>query len=96
MSLYRIITENKNRADIQRLLQKRFDGFTLFRATGSYTNAVGTHIEPALIIEIDLDGSGPNDGQSYKDVAEVAQQIKSMNQQEKVLVQQIPCISELI
>jgi len=97
--LYRIVTQNKNRSNVMTLLRRHFDGFTMYRATGVYTDKVGTHIEPALIIEIDslsdvidslsdifLDGK----------IIEVVNQIKKMNQQDNVLLQRIKTNSELV
>ena len=90
--LYRIITQNKNRADITTMLQRYFDGFTMYRATGVYTDKIGTHIEPALVIEIDT----LNNEVLAEDVIKMVKQIKAMNQQECILLQSFSSYSELI
>jgi len=97
--LYRIITQNKNRSEIITMLRRHFDGFTIYRATGYWKDT----IEPALIIELDDIGdyTAQNEYTFREDgfgreVEEVVKQIKTMNKQDCVLLQQISCISELI
>lgn len=96
MALYRIITQNKNRADIMTMLRRHFDGFTMYRATGVYTDKIGTHIESALIIEIDDIGDVVYDDKFYHVVKHVVEQIKEMNAQECILLQKIETKPELI
>lgn len=94
--LYRIIMQNKNRSDIMTMLRRYFDGFTMYTGTGVYTDKIGTHIEPALIIEIDDIGDVVYDDKFYYVVRHVIDQIKEMNQQDCVLLQRIESNSELI
>ena len=88
--LYRIITEHKNFADIVTVLMQHFDGFTTYRAQGVWKNT----IEPALIIEID----DVTDGETvvFTKVHYIIDAIKEMNNQECVLLQQIPSNSEVL
>ena len=95
--LYHIVTQNKNRSDIITLLCRHFGGFTLIRATGVYTDKVGTHIEPALVIEIDDIGDKNRSPRPFAyAIRTIVEAIKEMNQQDCVLLQKITSESELI
>lgn len=87
MKLYRICTENKNRAAIERLVSSYVDGFTILEGTGYWKG----NREQSLIIEI----AG---GETYLPsvVQQIAEQIKLCNTQEAVLVQTSEVESELI
>lgn len=72
--MYRIFTEDVNRAGIQSLCDSSFDGYTLIPAQGCYK---GTR-EQSLIIEIST--------RSLDAVTRLAQSIKALNRQDSVLV----------
>ena len=84
--LHRIITENKNYDQIKKLIcDSGINGATLIKADGLWQGKT----EHSLIIEIDI-ANGDNQIES------LAFQIKKLNKQDKVLVQQIHCNSVLI
>ena len=85
--LYRILTEDKNRAGITDIVRQYFCGFTKYAAQGVYTGIT----EPALIIEIDS-----LDCTAFDKVRLIAAEIKKLNDQECVLVQKIDCKSEFV
>ena len=89
--LYRIVTEDKNRAGILKLLGSFFDGFTMYKAQGYYANTR----EPALIIEID-DMNLDNSAALSAKVRSIVKALKKMNQQDCVLLQKISAISEML
>ena len=82
---FRIYTENKNKEDIQALVSKYFEGFTLYEAKGVWKGKS----EPSLVIEVL--GHGSLTGI----VREVAEKIKKLNNQEAILVQKIDNHAEL-
>lgn len=76
--LYRIFTEDKNQATIESILNKYFEGYTLYKADGFWR----LQREQSLIIEIiteDID----------RTITELANEIKTANGQEAVLIQKI-------
>ncbi len=76
---YRIYTQNKGRAGIERIVGRAFPGFSIFPATGYWQ---GTR-ERSLVIEIlGAAKDGPR-------VRRVAQDIKTANNQEAVPVERI-------
>jgi hypothetical protein len=83
--LYRICTEDKNRAQVMHLADTYFpEGFTLLESTGIWHGAA----ELALVLEVvtdDLDA-----------VTALAQDIRRVNEQEAVLIQAVPVSSVLI
>ena len=83
--LYRILTEDINRRQIEDIVARRFDSFTIYAACG-YWN--GTK-ESSLVIEIDTSGAKVR-------VRLVAEQIKQLNGQDAVLIQSWPIINEMI
>ena len=85
--LYRIYTENKNREQVVELVAKRFDGFTVFEAEGYWKGQQ----ERSLIIEIVPNIKYPE----YK-IEGLALDIRTLNQQESVLIQQVECESWLV
>ncbi len=78
--LYRIYTENINRAKIEKIVSEHYDGFTIVEGTGFWKSQK----EASLIIEII--GDDESDLDSVKIIAE---QIKKTNDQDSVLVQRI-------
>lgn len=82
--MYRILTEEKNVDQIKTALTGLGLDFTLYRANGSWQG----HEENSLAIELD------NISQNLAE--HVARTIKSMNEQDTVLLQEIPVISKLI
>lgn len=87
MKLYRICTEAKNVAAIERLVGSYVDGFSIWRGTGYWK---GTK-EKSLMIE--LWGNEPY----LESVArQIALQIKVCNAQEAVLVQVIEAEGEFV
>lgn len=83
--LYRIFTEDKNRDEIERIVSRYFQGFTIISAVG-YWN--GTK-ENSLIIEI----LGIYD---YDKIVKICNEVKITNNQEAVLVELVKCESDLI
>ena len=77
--LYRIYTENKNQKEIEKIVGKDFEGFTIFKAKGFWR----LQAEKSLIIEIESPGIGK------EKVNKLAKKIKKANEQEAVLVQEI-------
>lgn len=77
--IYRILTEDKDRAKIEALVSGMFDGATIFSARGIWQGAS----ENSLVIEID------GDVNLKGKVLSVAKLIKDYNAQEAVLVQVI-------
>ena len=84
--LYRIFTEDKNQAEVERIVSQRFPGFTIYKAQGFWRLVK----EGTLVIEI-TDASI-----TRADVNEVAENIKRANAQESVLIQEIQNESWLI
>lgn len=75
---YRIYTEDKNRKGIVDIVKTRFDGFTLFEGTGYWKGQP----ERSLIIEIITPCNSGDD----KAIADIAADIKFINQQEAVFI----------
>ncbi len=76
--LYRIFTQNKNLKQIERIVNKYFQGFTLVKTTGFWR----LQKENSLIIEIVTDDTD-------KLINDLASEIKTANKQEAVLIQKI-------
>lgn len=74
--MYRILTEDKNRESILRLLDDSFDGYTVTEAIRAWH---GTRERSLAIDLIDVE---------YRDVESVAQGIRELNEQESVLILQ--------
>lgn len=76
---FRIYTENKNLKEIEKILSKHFEGFTIYKAAGFWR----LQKEKVLVIEIL--------GQSkiIKEINAAAKEIKKQNSQEAVLVQKV-------
>lgn len=85
--LYRIITENRNQLDTEQLVSDHFKDFTTYPAYGHWLR----RRESSLIIEISTDVINAG----YR-IGVLAKLIKVQNQQDAVLVQEIPCKSSLI
>ena len=79
MKLYQIRTEDKNFNKIQELLNVAFDGYTINSCFGSWKR----QLEASLVIEILTDDK--------ELVYAVAEKIKELNDQESVLVIELPC-----
>lgn len=77
--IYRISTEDKNPELVNKLVSKKFDGFTVYHATGFWKHEQ----EKSLIIEIEGTESINNE------VLNLCHEIKLKNQQESVLLQVI-------
>jgi hypothetical protein len=73
--VFRICTEDKQRGDIEMIVSKSFQGYTILQADGYWNNV----FEHSLIIEIVT----PH----YYQVKEVAEKIKVLNNQDAVLIQ---------
>lgn len=76
--LYRVLTENVNRAGIERIVASHFDGFTIFTGIGYWKGSM----EASLTIEIDAPEA------DFYMVQLVAIEIKELNNQECVMIQQ--------
>jgi len=77
--LYRLCTENLNRKKIEKIVSSYFDGFTLFSAIGYWQN----YKENSLIIEISSNNN------EYDKIKEIAKEIKRVNDQDAVLIQEL-------
>jgi hypothetical protein len=86
--LYRILTEDKNRAKIEHETSKLFPGFTIVEATGCWKGSK----EKSLIIEI----WAGDDVYIGPIITTLAERIKGLNSQESVLVQEFACTGRLI
>ena len=85
--LYRILTENKKREWIEKLVSEKFNAYTIYETIGHWNGKA----ESTLIIEID----------SLDDVADIqvrrlATDIKFTNGQEAILIQRIESRSSLV
>lgn len=85
--LYRIMTEEVNRAEIIKLADKYFDGYSTSRPDTREGHWNGQE-EKSLLIEVITD--------KKSDVMKLANDIKIMNKQEAVLVEAIPNTAWLI
>lgn len=86
--LYRILTEDKNREQVLKLVAEYLIGATVIQAKGLWME----NWENTLIIEI----SGSGKTKIEIAVKALAEAIKKLNEQEVVLIQQIDCESCLI
>ncbi len=85
--LYRICTENKNTDGITSIVDGYFEGFTILTGIGFWHGIP----EDSLIIEI------YNEAFCAKNnINEIAEQIKELNSQDVVLVQEIKCKAHLV
>jgi len=82
--VYRILTEAKNVEEVKRVLIRLGLDYTVLRAEGSYLGAQ----ERSLVIELD--------NARRELVFTAAKQIKDLNTQDAVLVQEIPVVSEMV
>ena len=82
--MFRICTEDKNRAGIQAILDAHVDGYGLFYGTGSWK---GQHED-----SVSIDLIGADRGTVYR----IAEAIKAANAQESVLVYEIPVTATFI
>lgn len=76
--LYRIITEDKNSNEIEKIVNKFYPGFTLIKGKGYWR----LQKEKTLIIEIITDSEDTK-------INRIAKEIKKANSQEAVLIQRI-------
>jgi hypothetical protein len=81
---YQILTEDTGRDNITRILDADFKGYTIIPAVGRWEGIA----EPSLCIGIDT-----NQGDSVHSDAE---KIRLANNQQAVLIEEIPCESELL
>jgi len=81
--LYRILTEDKNREQVLKLVARYLLGATVMQGRGLWRE----QWENSLIIETDAD---------YEAAVRLAIGIKTLNRQDAVLIQQIDCESYLI
>lgn len=86
--LYRLFTENKNYEQVKKLVGNYFKGFTIIKAEGVWQG----ESEHSLIIEIELNGISIYEN----NIAQLCYVLKKLNQQDKILVQQIESDSKLI
>lgn len=84
--LYRIFTEDINRNTIENIVNSFFDGYTLVNSTGYWKGEK----EKSLAIEI------IGEKEDIQKIHSIARNIKIQNQQECVLVQEIPVNSVFI
>jgi hypothetical protein len=84
--MFRILTEDKNRAEVERIVAGSFEGFTVIPATGYWQGQK----EQSLAIEVDVPS------ERKPEIVKVAQAIKTANNQAAVLVEEWPVRSELV
>jgi hypothetical protein len=84
-TLYRILTENKNRQGVEIIVSKTFESYTILTGTGYWQSSR----EDCLAIEI-VSMCTP------ELVKAVAEDIKRANRQQCVMVQSMPIESEMI
>ena len=82
--MYRICTEDINREGIARILDAHVDGYALFTGIGCWK---GQHENS---VSIDLIGA------KRETVLAIAEQIKTANQQESVLVYELPVVATFV
>lgn len=82
--MFRIVTENRNLTQIKEALARFGLDYTMYRAEGCWQG----HSERSVAIELD------NTNRSSAEIIALA--IKYMNQQEAVLLQEIPVTSTLL
>jgi len=89
MKKFEIFTEEKNREEVEKLLAKKVDGFTLTFGLGYWISTRGeTCKENSLIITLLTN--------EEKVVRSIAEEIKKMNNQESVLVVETKVKGEFI
>jgi len=84
--LYRVLTENVNRGNIDKIVGRYFDGYTVIEAQGVWCGKR----ENSLIIEIIAEGK------DRPKVLAIAREINIANKQECCLVQEIACRSTFV
>lgn len=82
--MYRICTEDKNREQVQAILDEFVDGYALFPGVGSWKG------QRELSLTIDLVDTSRDTAHA------IARQIKELNAQEAVLVLEIPETSTFV
>lgn len=93
--IYRILTEDKNRAEIVGIVEEHFDSFTIYEAKGYWRGIA----ENSLVIEIDTLGNAEidkADNKIEKTITYIAKRIKHVNHQEAVLIQRFDVASQLV
>jgi hypothetical protein len=88
MKLYRICTEAKNVERLTEFAGNMFEGCTVFQAKGYWRGVA----EPSLVIEVFTS----EDIGTKLAVMEFARNIKVINEQECVLVQELECRGEFV
>ena len=76
--LYRIFTENKNKKAIEKIINKYYEGYTLYKAEGFWR----LQKENSLIVEIITEDHATK-------INKIAKEIKAKNKQQAILVQKI-------
>ena len=84
--LFRILTENINQPGIENKVNGFFDGYTILKADGYWKTAR----EKSIIIEIIAEP------EARKKVFKLAQEIKRLNNQQSVLVQEFGLNSSFV
>jgi hypothetical protein len=82
--MYRIYTEDINRAGIEAILNSRFDAYTLLPAVGVWRG----QREQSLVVEVETQDRGA--------VEDAARAIKEANRQEAVLLLEVPAEAVLV
>lgn len=85
--LYRILTEDKKREQVLKLVERYCDSATIIQGKGLWQG----QWENTLIIEIDNECF-----KCFECIKMLAEAIKELNKQEAILIQQIDCTSYLI
>ena len=87
--IYRLYTEDKNRKEIEKIVSKYFDGFTVFTAKGYWEGKSENSLVIEILIEQHFFGE-------HLIIYEICKEIKALNDQESVLVVKLNCDSEFI
>ena len=86
--LYKILTEDKKRAEIAKIVGRYFDGFTMIGGLGYWQGKQ----EYSLIIEIDT----PADHNTSHRIKAICVEINMLNEQQCCLLQVFNPISEFV
>jgi hypothetical protein len=85
-SLYRILTEDKNRETVESIVAEYFDGFTLSSGIGYWKG----NRHASVTIEVIPDSISDETTEAH--LQEIAQRIRELNEQKCVLIQKLPVL----
>ena len=88
--LYRLYTEDINRREVEVLVAKYFEGFTITPATGYW------QLKREQTIIIDIVGEEGNLIDCFQDIKRLCEEIKKLNKQESILILSIPTTASFL